>query len=131
MQRIFTYVKMLEQHSKAERCIMAFTFFFRYFELKIHKKIVITHCIHRSNTEILERCRAKNYGMWAQGACSRVSLLSAAWMKASSCLLPSGPIYGPLSLCHQAATLILVITVRAQLFSILCTDIVCRKNSPR
>lgn len=94
-------------------------------------KIVITCCVHRSNTQILETCRAKSYGMWAQGACSGISLLSAAQMRASTRLSTSGPMCGPLSLCHLAATLILVITVRAQVLSILCTDIVPRKQSPR
>lgn len=133
MQSIFTYVKKFEQHSEAERCIMAFTFFFFFLNTLNWKctKIVITCCVHRSNTQILETCRAKSYGMWAQGACSGISLLSAAQMRASTRLSTSGPMCGPLSLCHLAATLILVITVRAQVLSILCTDIVPRKQSPR
>jgi len=130
MQCIFIYIKIFEQHSEAERCIMAFNFFLNTFNQKF-TKIVITCHVRRSNTQILERCRAKSYSMWAQKACSRVTFLSAAWMRSSSCLLTSGPLYGSLSLCHLAATLILVITVRTQILSILCTDIGYRKHSPR
>lgn len=44
MQHVVIDVKMLEQHSEADRCIIDLVFF-KHFELKIHKSSNYTLCL--------------------------------------------------------------------------------------